>query len=418
MVSVILQDPALGSLAFMNRLSAPGTFTSLDPLPTGSSPVGVVAADVTGDGFADIVTVNNGSRTVSLFRGDGAGGFGAREDHALETHPTALALADVDRDGIVDVLALTGAPSGSTGVVSVLRGLGTGTFAPEIKEGPVPRLGHLTVADLDGGGNPDVLVSDAASPHVQLLFGLARLTVAKTGNGSGTVTSVTASGVPDGGIGCGANCTETYPNDTLVMLVASPAPGSYLAGWSGMCTGVGECSVRARGDGRAVAIFAAGAAPADQGELDVGVTVSFRDAVSFNLLVSSRGGDFAADTVLVLNGISYPTAVLERSLSAVIPLATLPAGAGATTAPVQPPHVLQGDGFEWTQGAPKTWMPGSAPAPVRASHLDDLRGALVQAFALADRRPPTFGETVEDLEKMSIKRHHLQDLRRLIADLE
>lgn len=63
------------------------------------------------------------------------------------------------------------------------------------------------------------------------------LTVTKSGTGSGTVTSSPA------GINCGADCTEVYNSGTSVTLTATPAIGSVFAGWSGTCTGTGNCAV-------------------------------------------------------------------------------------------------------------------------------------------------------------------------------
>ena len=65
------------------------------------------------------------------------------------------------------------------------------------------------------------------------------LTVAKSGTGSGTVTSTT----PAGGISCGADCTEPYLTGTSVTLAATPAAASAFTGWSGACTGTGACTV-------------------------------------------------------------------------------------------------------------------------------------------------------------------------------
>jgi alpha-tubulin suppressor-like RCC1 family protein len=64
------------------------------------------------------------------------------------------------------------------------------------------------------------------------------LTVVKSGTGSGTVTSFPA------GIDCGSDCGQGYPDGTPVTLTATPAGGSFFAGWSGGgCSGTGPCTV-------------------------------------------------------------------------------------------------------------------------------------------------------------------------------
>lgn len=63
------------------------------------------------------------------------------------------------------------------------------------------------------------------------------LTVTKTGNGTGTVTSSPA------GINCGSDCSGTYNQNALVTLTATPDAGSTFDGWSGACTGTGQCTV-------------------------------------------------------------------------------------------------------------------------------------------------------------------------------
>ena len=60
------------------------------------------------------------------------------------------------------------------------------------------------------------------------------LTVTLSGTGSGTVTSLSP------GINCGADCTERYGFNTVVVLTAVPAPGSVFSGWSGACSGFGS----------------------------------------------------------------------------------------------------------------------------------------------------------------------------------
>lgn len=67
--------------------------------------------------------------------------------------------------------------------------------------------------------------------------GTLKLTVQKSGSGSGTVTSNPA------GINCGSTCDFDFNSGTSVTLTATPAQGSTFSGWSGECTGTSTCSV-------------------------------------------------------------------------------------------------------------------------------------------------------------------------------
>jgi hypothetical protein len=62
------------------------------------------------------------------------------------------------------------------------------------------------------------------------------LTVAKAGSGNGTVTSS-----PLGNIDCGNKCSAWFDPPAHVTLTATPAAGSVFEGWSGACSGTGDC---------------------------------------------------------------------------------------------------------------------------------------------------------------------------------
>ena len=79
------------------------------------------------------------------------------------------------------------------------------------------------------------------------------LTVLKTGEGVGTVTSMPP------GIVCGPDCSETYLLGTEVTLTAVAEDGSIFDGWSGACIGTGTCTVTLNADTEVTASFSTGA---------------------------------------------------------------------------------------------------------------------------------------------------------------
>jgi uncharacterized repeat protein (TIGR02543 family) len=64
------------------------------------------------------------------------------------------------------------------------------------------------------------------------------LTIAKSGTGSGTVTSSPV------GITCGSVCSASFTGGPVVTLTATPTTGATFTGWSGGgCSGTGTCAV-------------------------------------------------------------------------------------------------------------------------------------------------------------------------------
>ncbi len=81
---------------------------------------------------------------------------------------------------------------------------------------------------------PKYATSNQVNVTASILYPLA---VAKSGTGTGTVTSVPS------GINCGGTCSANYNSGTSVTLTPAAANGSAFIGWSGACTGSGTCTV-------------------------------------------------------------------------------------------------------------------------------------------------------------------------------
>ncbi len=90
----------------------------------------------------------------------------------------------------------------------------------------------------DGGGAPP-----PPPPPVTL-------TIAKIGNGTGTITSNPA------GIDCGTTCTLTVSSGTVVTLTAAPSPSNTFTDWGGACAaGSATCAVPITADQTVSATF-------------------------------------------------------------------------------------------------------------------------------------------------------------------
>lgn len=106
-------DGQSGALLLL-RGAAAGVFDAATSTPTAPAPAALAIGDVTGDGLADAVLSHPESGLISVLPGDGRGGFGAARTYAIPGGPGgpgALALADLDQDGRLDVIVAQGTGS-------------------------------------------------------------------------------------------------------------------------------------------------------------------------------------------------------------------------------------------------------------------------------------------------------------------
>lgn len=78
------------------------------------------------------------------------------------------------------------------------------------------------------------------------------LTVNFSGSGTGVVASTTS------GFTCSStnvSCVDSFPSGTAITLTANPVAPSTFGGWSGGCTGTGNCTLLLETDTTVVATF-------------------------------------------------------------------------------------------------------------------------------------------------------------------
>jgi hypothetical protein len=177
---VLLATLAAVALAASTDFREPAT----SPEQAGIGPVGIVAADFDGDTDRDLATVNISGGNVTILRNNGSGNFGepASSPVPAGSFPSGIAAADLDGDGDQDLVVSNQVSDD----VTILRNNGTGRFR-EPASSPVP-AGDTPVAvvaaDLDGDTDKDLAVVDLLTP--------GNVTILRN-NGSGKFTQPASS---------------------------------------------------------------------------------------------------------------------------------------------------------------------------------------------------------------------------------
>jgi hypothetical protein len=153
-----------------------GRFRRGEDYPSGATAPAVATADVNGDGLLDVLTANLGRSDLVVLLGLGDGRLGAV--HAVSGGDGAVDLdvGDLNGDGRVDV-ALATAHHGDA--VTVRLGNGDGTFGPKraYKAGADPD--GVALADLNHDGKLDLAVTNNEGGSVSVFLGIGDGTFGK-----------------------------------------------------------------------------------------------------------------------------------------------------------------------------------------------------------------------------------------------
>jgi len=133
----------------------------------GNGPRSVAVSDFNRDGKPDLAVANAFSNNVSILLGMGDGTFNAAVNYGTGTYPLSVAAGDFNRDGNPDLAVA----NWSSDNVSVLLGVGNGTFNPAVTYAVGTGPTCLAVGDFNRDGNPDLAVTNQTSNNVSILLG-------------------------------------------------------------------------------------------------------------------------------------------------------------------------------------------------------------------------------------------------------
>jgi VCBS repeat protein/HYR domain-containing protein/FG-GAP repeat protein len=144
-----------------------GVFCPRTDFATADHPLSVAVGDFNGDGKIDLTVANGGSNSLSILLGMGTGSFGAKTDFGTGDVPVAVAIGDFNGDGNLDLAV---ANQGSD-TVSILLGTGTGSFGAKTDFGTGDVPVAVAIGDFNGDGNLDLAVANQGSDTVSILLG-------------------------------------------------------------------------------------------------------------------------------------------------------------------------------------------------------------------------------------------------------
>lgn len=300
-----------------------------------------------------------------------------------------------------------------------------------------------------GVGTCTVTVTSATTVTAVFTIQTFALTVVRTGNGSGTVTS------GDGNISCGPSCSETVAGGTQVTLTAFAEPASSFSGWSGGgCGGTGTCTVTVNAATTVFALFTipgsevvlsvtrqgsgAGTVTSGDGKINCGPTCAATYAPGGSVLLTASpadhvqfkqwGGACAPSGTnpscgLALNASQSVTAIFSETFTD----GAGPASAisGGTTV-IKAVHVLELraaidnlravngiGGFPWTDATLTV-----ASTIVKAIHFVDLRTALAPVCAALPGRCTGYTDSPIVAGQTRVKAAHINESRANVRALE
>ncbi len=133
---------------------------------TGEGPVCTVLGDLNADGALDVAVANYRTDDVSVLLGVGDGTFGEAARYGVGDGPRSIAIGDINADGALDVAVANYLSNDLT----ILLGAGDGSFGPAASRGVGRSPSSLVLGDFDVDGALDLAVADGYGDRYSRIF--------------------------------------------------------------------------------------------------------------------------------------------------------------------------------------------------------------------------------------------------------
>ena len=213
-----------------------GGFALASALNVGNNPNSVLAADVNGDGWVDLICPNIYDFTLSVLTNNGQGAFVLATTINVGSYTYSVAAVDVNGDGKMDLISA----NANNSTLSVLTNAGSDGFvlAASLHEGDGPQF--VVSADVNGDGGMDLICANpnanslsvlvnTSGPHAAtatavLMNGfMVAATITDPGNGYTNTPTVSIAG----GGGSGAQALATVSNGIVTVITIVNAGFGY-----------------------------------------------------------------------------------------------------------------------------------------------------------------------------------------------
>ena len=185
-LDLIVCDVDSDHISIFHNISAPGSLTTNSfeapfTLSASYDTRFATAADLDGDGRVDIVALNYGAKTISIYKNIGTTGtlntnsFAPPVILAAPGGPYEATIADLDGDGKPD-LAVANTDNNTISIYQsqVVAGtLNTNSFAPRVDFPGGANPATIAAVDLDGDGRLDLVVGSVQSDNVNVYRNLS-----------------------------------------------------------------------------------------------------------------------------------------------------------------------------------------------------------------------------------------------------